>query len=160
MNIILLGAPGAGKGTQAVGMSKKYAIPHISTGEILRQNIKEETELGKQAKAFVEAGDLVTDELVIAMVKDRLAQDDCAKGFILDGFPRNEAQAQALDICLNELNKKIEHAINFDASEAVILERLTGRRVCKDCGATYHVTNMPPKSSKAFFTSSLNVLSV
>lgn len=145
MNLVLLGAPGAGKGTQAVVLTKKYAIPHISTGEILRTHMKNETEIGKKAKSFIESGQLVPDEVVIAMVKDRLSQSDCEKGFILDGFPRNEAQAKALDSCLEELGKEIDAALNFDCSEEIILKRLTGRRVCPTCGATYHIDNMPPK---------------
>ena len=145
MNLVLLGPPGAGKGTQAIVISKKYSIPHISTGEILRQRIKDGSELGKKAKSFVESGQLVPDELVIQMVKERLAEADCDRGFILDGFPRNNAQAEALDVCLKELNKQIDTALNFDASQKIIIERLSGRRVCAACGATFHIKNMPPK---------------
>ncbi len=145
MNLVLLGAPGAGKGTQAVVISKKYAIPHISTGEILRSNIKTATALGKKAQSYVESGMLVPDDLVIEMVKDRLQNDDCENGFILDGFLRNEAQAEALDATLKQLHKELAFALNFDASEEVIMARLTGRRVCPECGATFHVKNMPPK---------------
>jgi adenylate kinase len=145
MNIVLLGAPGAGKGTQAVLLTKKYSIPHISTGEILRARIKDGSAVGEKAKTYVESGQLVPDDIVIEMVKDRLVEPDCANGFILDGFPRNALQARALDECLHVLGKKIETVLNFDASESVILERLSGRRVCAVCNATFHVTNMPPK---------------
>jgi len=145
MNMVLLGAPGAGKGTQAALLTKKYEIPHISTGEILRARIKDGSPVGEKAKSYVESGQLVPDEIVIEMVKDRLAEADCAKGFILDGFPRNAAQAEALDACLTALSKKIDTALNFEASEEIILERLTGRRVCAMCNATYHIKNMPPK---------------
>lgn len=145
MNMVLLGAPGAGKGTQAALLTRKYSIPHISTGEILRSRIKDGSPVGEKAKAYVESGQLVPDEIVIEMVKDRLAAADCEGGFILDGFPRNATQAEALDACLDALGKKIDTALNFDASEEVILERLTGRRVCAECGATYHIKNMPPK---------------
>lgn len=145
MNIVLLGAPGAGKGTQAVLLTKKYSIPHISTGEILRARIKDGSPVGEKAKTYVESGQLVPDDIVIEMVKDRLVEPDCAKGFILDGFPRNALQARALDECLNALGKKIETVLNFDASESVIMARLSGRRVCGACNATFHVTNMPPK---------------
>ena len=145
MNIILLGAPGSGKGTQAVIIKEKYNLAHISTGEILRQHIKDETELGKQAKECVEKGQLVSDELVIKMVRARLGEDDCKNGFILDGFPRNESQAKALDVCLSEMNLKIDYALYFDCPEEILLQRLGGRRVCNACGATFHVTNMPSK---------------
>ena len=145
MNLVLLGAPGAGKGTQAAIITKKYNIPHISTGEILRSRIKDGSPVGEKAKAYVESGQLVPDEIVIEMVKDRIAKEDCNNGFILDGFPRNYEQAVALNDCLEALGKKIDKALNFDASEEIILERLTGRRVCKSCGATFHVKNMPPK---------------
>ncbi len=145
MNLVLLGAPGAGKGTQAAIITKKYGLVHISTGEILRARIKDGSPVGEKAKAYVESGQLVPDEIVIEMVKDRIAQPDCEKGFILDGFPRNYDQAVALDECLEALGKKIDIALNFDVSEETIIERLTGRRVCKNCGATYHIKNMPPK---------------
>lgn len=145
MNMILLGAPGAGKGTQAALLTKKYSIPHISTGEILRSRIKDGSPVGEKAKAYVESGQLVPDEIVIEMVKDRLAERDCEDGFILDGFPRNAAQAEALDACLDTLGKSVDTALNFDASEDIILERLTGRRVCSNCSSTYHIKNMKPK---------------
>ncbi len=145
MNIVLLGAPGAGKGTQAVRMTKKYSIPHISTGDILRSRIKDGSEIGIKAKGYVESGSLVPDEIVIAMVKDRLQEEDCNNGFILDGFPRNKNQAEELDSCLKELEKDIDVALNFDASEEVVMMRLSGRRVCSACGATYHITNVPSK---------------
>ncbi len=146
MNLVLLGAPGAGKGTQAAVITKRYEIPHISTGDILRSRVKDGSPVGEKAKSFMESGQLVPDEIVIEMVKDRIAQADCEKGFILDGFPRNHDQAIALDECLGALSKDIDKALYFDASEDIILGRLTGRRVCKDCGATYHVLNMPPKT--------------
>ena len=145
MNLLLLGPPGAGKGTQAGVISKKYSIPHISTGEILRNCIKNGSEIGKKAKSYVESGQLVPDKLVIQMVKERIMKPDCTNGFILDGFPRNYKQAVELDICLKELGKEIDSALNFDASEQVIVERLTGRRVCSQCEAIFHIKNMPPK---------------
>ena len=145
MKFILLGAPGAGKGTQAVLISEKYSIPHISTGDILRNNIKNETPLGVKAKEYVESGQLVPDELVIEMVKGRLGEADCTNGFVLDGFPRSEQQAEALETCLEELGKKLDKAFNFEVSEEVILSRLSGRRVCENCGKTYHNKNMPTK---------------
>ncbi|MBU1863949.1 MAG: adenylate kinase [Candidatus Omnitrophica bacterium] len=145
MNLVLLGPPGAGKGTQATVISKKYKISHISTGEILRNRIKDGSELGKQVKSYVESGKLVPDDLVIQMVQERLQKEDCAEGFILDGFPRNENQAEVLEACLKGLNKQLDSALNFDASEHVILERLTGRRVCEKCSGNFHIKNMPPK---------------
>lgn len=146
MNIVLLGAPGAGKGTQAVLISKKYNLPHISTGQILRENIKANTELGKKAQPLVEKGELVPDELVVDMVKSRLSEDDCKNGFILDGFPRNSKQAEVLDNCLADLNISLNYALNFTCPPDLIVQRLSGRRVCKECGANYHIENMPPKA--------------
>ncbi len=145
MNLLLLGPPGAGKGTQAALISKKYSIPHISTGEILRNCIKNGSELGKKAKAYVESGHLVPDEIVVQMVKERISKSDCEGGFILDGFPRNYKQAEELTVCLKELGKEIDSALNFDASEGVIIERLTGRRICSKCETIFHIKNMPPK---------------
>ena len=145
MNLLLVGAPGAGKGTQATVISKKYLIPHISTGEILRNNIKEGSALGKEAKAYVESGQLVPDELVIKMVTERIMGPDCTQGFILDGFPRNYKQAEALTACLKKRGKEIDTALNFDASEQVIIDRLTGRRICSQCEAIFHIRNMPPR---------------
>lgn len=134
MKLILLGAPGAGKGTQATRISKKYNLPHISTGDILRRNIKENTELGKQAKAFIDAGQLVPDEVVIGIVKDRIAESDCVKGFILDGFPRTVAQAKALDTVTD-----IDAVINITVDNSVIVNRITGRRMCA-CGESFHIS--------------------
>ena len=140
-NIILLGAPGAGKGTQAAMIAEEFNVPHISTGDILRRNMKEGTPLGLKAKAYVESGGLVPDEVVIGLVKDRLEQDDCKNGYILDGFPRTIAQAEALDKVA-----KIDMAINIDVPFEVIIERLGGRRVCV-CGETYHVSMLGGKNN-------------
>ena len=145
MKIIMLGAPGAGKGTQAKKLSEKYGIPHISTGDIFRANIKNNTELGKKAKGYMDAGQLVPDELVVDLVVDRIKEQDCFKGFILDGFPRTIPQAEALDYALNNQNEKIDYAINVDVPDENIINRMGGRRACVGCGATYHVVNMPPK---------------
>ena len=145
MNIIMLGAPGAGKGTQAIQLADKYQIPHISTGDIFRANIKQGTELGKKAKSYMDQGLLVPDELVCELVVDRLAKDDCAKGFILDGFPRTIPQAEALTEALERTGSKIEYAINIDVPDANIVERMSGRRACVNCGATYHIVNIPTK---------------
>jgi len=142
-NIILLGAPGAGKGTQAAMIAEEFKVPHISTGDILRRNMKEGTPLGLKAKEFVESGGLVPDEIVIGLVKDRLEQDDCKNGYILDGFPRTIAQAQELDKVA-----KIDMAINIDVPFATIIERLGGRRVCV-CGETYHVSMLDGKTTCA-----------
>ena len=145
MKIIMLGAPGAGKGTQAKKLSEKYGIPHISTGDIFRANIKNNTELGQKAKGYMDAGQLVPDELVVDLVVDRIKEKDCFKGFILDGFPRTIPQAEALDYALNNQNEKIDYAINVDVPDENIINRMGGRRACVGCGATYHVVNMPPK---------------
>ncbi|MFP4697104.1 MAG: adenylate kinase [Eubacteriales bacterium] len=145
MKIIMLGAPGAGKGTQAKFLSQKYNIPHISTGDIFRANIKEQTELGKKAKEYMDKGLLVPDELVLDITVDRLMQDDCKSGYILDGFPRTIPQAEALDKALAKLNEKVDFAINIDVPDKVITKRMAGRRVCLTCGATYHLSHMPPK---------------
>ncbi len=142
MNLILLGAPGAGKGTQAEVICEKLGIPTISTGNMLRAAVKEGTEYGLKAKAAMDSGALVSDEIVIGILKDRIAQDDCKKGFILDGFPRTVPQAEALDAMGVRIDKVIELAVD----EEVIKTRLTGRRVCLKCGATYHVTSKPPKT--------------
>lgn len=135
MNIILLGAPGAGKGTQAVKIAEKYKIPHISTGDILRKNIKEGTPVGKKAKSFIDQGALVPDEVVIEIVKNRLNESDCENGYLLDGFPRTKAQAQALDEIAS-----IDTVINIDIDLNILVERLSGRRVCSSCAATYHTS--------------------
>ena len=145
MKIIMLGAPGAGKGTFAKMITDKFGIPAISTGDIFRENIKNGTSLGKKAKSYMDAGDLVPDELVCDLVVDRLKQDDCAKGYILDGFPRTIPQAEALTNALKEQGTSIDHALEIDLSDDQIIERMGGRRVCKGCGATYHVVNIPPK---------------
>ena len=145
MKIILLGPPGAGKGTQAKSISKEYNIPHISTGDIFRKNISEKTPLGLEAKGYMDSGKLVPDELTINLVKDRLTHEDCKNGFMLDGFPRTVKQAEALDEFLKERNIDIDLALLIDAPKDLIIERMTGRRVCSHCGETYHVTNIPPK---------------
>lgn len=145
MKLVLLGPPGAGKGTQATGIAEKYAIPHISTGDIFRFNIKNETELGKEVKSYLDQGALVPDALTVRIVKDRLNQADCANGFLLDGFPRTIAQAKALDEYLAEKNEELDAVINIDVEAEVLITRLSGRRVCKECGETYHIQNKPPK---------------
>ena len=146
MKIIMLGAPGAGKGTQAKKISDKFAIPHISTGDIFRANIKGGTELGKKAKSYMDQGKLVPDELVCDLVADRIKQDDCTKGFILDGFPRTVPQAEALDKTLNEMNLVLDAAVDVDVPDDHIVRRMGGRRACLKCGATYHIVyNKPSK---------------
>ena len=146
MRIIMLGAPGAGKGTQAAKICECYKIPHISTGDIFRANIKGGTELGKKAKAFMDAGKLVPDELVCDLVADRIAQEDCAAGYVLDGFPRTIVQAEALDAAAAKLGYKMDAAVNVDVPDEAIIDRMGGRRACVKCGATYHVVNLPPKT--------------
>lgn len=145
MNLILLGPPGAGKGTQAAKIIEKYEIPHISTGDIFRENIKEGTPLGKKAQEYMNRGELVPDSLVIEIATDRLTKDDCKEGFLLDGFPRTVEQAEALDKFLAEGGKKVDHVLDIDVDADILMKRLTGRRVCKGCGATFHITNIPPK---------------
>jgi adenylate kinase len=145
MKIIMLGAPGAGKGTQAKQIANKYGVPHISTGDIFRANIKEGTELGTKAKGYMDQGLLVPDELTVALVADRINQPDCEKGFVLDGFPRTIPQAEVLDKTLNELNTAMDYAINVDVTDESIIERMAGRRACLDCGATYHIKTIPTK---------------
>ncbi len=145
MKIIMLGAPGAGKGTQAKQIADKYTIPHISTGDIFRANIKEGTELGKKAKSYMDAGGLVPDELVVDLVIDRIGKDDCKNGFVLDGFPRTIPQAEALTDALNKIDQKMDFAIDVDVPDANIIDRMGGRRACVGCGATYHVITIPPK---------------
>ncbi|MBT2639925.1 MULTISPECIES: adenylate kinase [Bacillaceae] len=144
MNLVLMGLPGAGKGTQADKIVGKYNIPHISTGDMFRAAIKEGTELGLQAKSFMDKGELVPDEVTIGIVRERLSKADCEKGFLLDGFPRTVAQAEALDTMLADLGKKIDYVINIDVDQSILMERLTGRRICKNCGATYHLVFNPP----------------
>lgn len=145
MKIILLGPPGAGKGTQAKLISSEFSIPHISTGDIFRANISEKTELGMKAKGYMDKGLLVPDELTIDIVKDRISKDDCKGGFLLDGFPRTVKQAEALDKFLNSKNEKIDCALLIDVPTEKIFSRMTGRRVCTKCGASYHVKYNPPK---------------
>lgn len=145
MKIIMLGAPGAGKGTQAKMIAEKYSIPHVSTGDIFRANIKNGTELGKQAKQYMDQGLLVPDELTVKILLDRVAQPDCANGYVLDGFPRTIPQAQVLDEALAKLGEKIDYAINVDVPDENIVKRMSGRRACLKCGATYHIEHIPPK---------------
>ena len=145
LNLVLLGPPGAGKGTQAKSIATEYNIPHISTGDIFRKNIAEETPLGKKAKEYIDQGLLVPDQLTIDIVKDRLSQDDCKKGFLLDGFPRTVFQAESLDKMLQEDDKKIDVALLIEVPREDILKRMTGRRVCVSCGASYHVLFNPTK---------------
>ncbi len=149
MNIILLGPPGAGKGTQAKKLAEKLNWPHISTGDLLRQNVAGQTDLGKQAKGYMDKGALVPDELVNRMLVDRFNKPDVKKGFILDGYPRNLTQAKALDDILTQRNIGIDLALYLDTSVPVIIQRLTGRLVCKSCGANFHIKNMPPKNDMA-----------
>ena len=145
MKIIMLGAPGAGKGTQAKQIAEKYSIPHISTGDIFRANIKNGTELGKKAKTYMDQGLLVPDELTCDLVVDRIKQDDCKNGFILDGFPRTIPQAEALDAALSKMGEKMDYAIDVDVPDENIVRRMGGRRVCLNCGATYHIVSIPTK---------------
>lgn len=145
MKIIMLGAPGAGKGTQAKMIADKYRIPHVSTGDIFRANIKNGTELGMEAKKYMDQGLLVPDELTVKILLDRVAQPDCANGYVLDGFPRTIPQAQVLDKALSELGDAIDYAINVDVPDDNIVKRMSGRRACLSCGATYHIEHVPPK---------------
>ena len=145
MHILLMGPPGAGKGTQAANLVKEFTIPHISTGDMFRAAVKEGTELGKQAKACMDAGKLVPDEVTIGIVRERLAKPDCEKGFILDGFPRTVEQAAALDTILADLKIKLTSVLNINVPAADLIERAVGRRICKKCGATYHVKFNPTK---------------
>ena len=146
MKFIMLGAPGAGKGTQAKQIAGKYSIPHISTGDIFRANIKNGTDLGKKAKEYMDQGLLVPDELTCDLVMDRIQQDDCVNGFVLDGFPRTIPQAKALDAALEKLGQHMDVAIDVDVPDENIVNRMSGRRACLDCGATYHVVSLPPKT--------------
>lgn len=145
MNLILLGPPGAGKGTQAELLIKKYHIPHISTGDIFRAAIKEGTPLGVEAKRYIDGGQLVPDEVVIGIVKERLLKDDCQSGFLLDGFPRTVPQANALEAFLAGLNRRISAVINIEVDFAILLKRITGRRICRNCAAVYHVETKPSR---------------
>jgi len=146
MRMVLLGPPGAGKGTQAAMLVKEFQVPHISTGDIFRAAIKEGTELGRKAKEYMDQGQLVPDEIVIGIVKERLAQEDCRKGFILDGFPRTVPQADALQEALRSLGMELNAVVNLVVSEDELVTRLSGRRVCKNCGATYHLQFSPSKA--------------
>lgn len=146
MKIIMLGAPGAGKGTQAKMIADKYSVPHISTGDIFRANIKSGTQLGLEAKKFMDQGLLVPDELTVKILLDRVAQEDCKNGYVLDGFPRTIPQAEVLEKALLELNDKIDYAIDVDVPDENIINRMSGRRACLACGATYHIVHVPPKS--------------
>jgi adenylate kinase len=145
MKIIMLGAPGAGKGTQAKMIADKYGIPHISTGDIFRANIKEQTALGMEAKQYMDKGALVPDELTVKILLDRVAKDDCNTGYVLDGFPRTIPQAEVLDKAVAELGEHIDYAINVEVPDENIVNRMSGRRACLACGATYHVVHVPPK---------------
>lgn len=145
MRLVMLGAPGAGKGTQAKKIADKYGIPHISTGDIFRANIKNGTELGKKAKAYMDQGALVPDELVVDLVADRVKQADCEKGYVLDGFPRTIPQAESLDSVLKTMGQKIDYAVNVEVPDENIVSRMSGRRACVGCGATYHIGHAPSK---------------
>lgn len=145
MHILLMGPPGAGKGTQAAELVKEFNIPHISTGDMFRAAMKEGTEMGKKAKAYIDAGNLVPDSVTVGIVRDRLAQDDCKKGFILDGFPRTVEQADALNGIMKELGLSLKRVLNINVPAADLVERAVGRRICKKCGATYHVKFNPSK---------------
>ena len=145
MKIVMLGAPGAGKGTQAKMIADKYSIPHVSTGDIFRANIKEGTALGLEAKSYMDQGKLVPDELTVRILLDRVAKDDCKNGYVLDGFPRTIPQAEVLKDALAKQNDKIDYAIDVDVPDENIVKRMSGRRACVTCGATYHIEHVPPK---------------
>lgn len=145
MDLVLMGLPGAGKGTQAERIIEKYGIPHISTGDMFRAAIQEGTDLGKEAQKYMDAGNLVPDEVTIGIVEERLSKEDCENGFLLDGFPRTVPQAEALDNILSNMNRAIDYVIHINVDREKLLERLTGRRICKQCGATYHTVFNPPK---------------
>ncbi|MCX5667486.1 MAG: adenylate kinase, partial [Candidatus Omnitrophica bacterium] len=145
MNIVLLGPPGAGKGTQSVVLSKSYGIPHISTGDILREAVNSGTPMGNKAKIFMDKGELVPDEVVVGIVVDSLGRDDTKKGYILDGFPRTLNQAEELDAALKKISSCIDMVLYFEIPENIAIERLTGRRVCRKCGANFHIKNIPPE---------------
>lgn len=146
MKIVMLGAPGAGKGTQAIKIADKYDIPHISTGDIFRANIKGGTELGQKAKSYIDQGELVPDEVTIGMLLDRIAQDDCKNGYVLDGFPRTIPQAESLTEALKSQGDQIDFALNIDVPDEAIIQRMSGRRACPKCGATYHIVYAAPKT--------------
>jgi len=146
MKIIMLGAPGAGKGTQAKQIADRFEIPHISTGDIFRANIKGGTALGMEAKSYMDKGQLVPDELTVRILLDRVSNDDCKNGYVLDGFPRTIPQAEALDKAVKELGEEVDFAINVDVPDENIVKRMSGRRACLKCGATYHIEHIPPKT--------------
>ena len=146
MKIVMLGAPGAGKGTQAKMIAEKYGVPHISTGDIFRANIKNGTELGKEAKSYMDKGQLVPDELTVRLLLDRVANADCANGYVLDGFPRTIPQAEVLTAELEKLGEKVDYAVDVDVPDENIINRMSGRRACLKCGATYHVVFAAPKT--------------
>ena len=146
MKVIMLGAPGAGKGTQAKMIAEKYQVPHVSTGDIFRANIKNGTELGMEAKKYMDQGLLVPDALTVKILLDRVAQPDCANGYVLDGFPRTIPQAEVLDAELKKLGEDVDYAINVDVPDENIVKRMSGRRACLKCGATYHIEHIPPKA--------------
>lgn len=145
MRLIIMGPPGAGKGSQAAILKEKFDIPHISTGDIFRRNVENGTELGKKAKEYMDSGQLVPDELTADIVRDRLQQEDCKKGFLLDGYPRTLPQAEMLEKILNEMDIKIDKVISLNVSDETIMKRMTGRRICPDCDAIYNIFNLPPK---------------
>ena len=145
MRIILLGAPGAGKGTQSTRILAKYAIPYISTGDIFRKEVSKDTEFGMEVKRYIDRGLLVPDHITLEIVQERLSQDDCANGYLLDGFPRTIVQAEALAQLSSEINRPIDLVINVDVDESKLIDRISGRRMCKGCGASYHIKNLPPK---------------
>ena len=146
MKIIMLGAPGAGKGTQAKMIADRYSVPHISTGDIFRANIKNNTELGQEAKKYMDQGLLVPDELTVKILLDRVAAEDCKNGYVLDGFPRTIPQAEVLNHALTEMGEKVDYAIDVDVPDENIINRMSGRRACLSCGATYHIVHIPPKT--------------
>jgi adenylate kinase len=148
MNIVLLGPPGAGKGTQAKKIAEHYSLPHISTGDILRENISNNTSLGMRAKSYMAKGELVPDELLITIIRDRLSKPDCSNGFLLDGYPRTVPQADALQMILTESNKKLDVVLNIDVDDEKLIKRLSGRRVCASCGMSYHMIFNPPKEDE------------
>ena len=147
MKVIMLGAPGAGKGTQAKIIAEQYGVPHVSTGDMFRANIKNGTELGMEAKKYMDAGELVPDELTVRILLDRVAKDDCMNGFVLDGFPRNIPQAKVLDEALDKIGEQVDYAIDVDVPDENIIRRMSGRRACLNCGATYHIEHIPPKTA-------------
>lgn len=146
MKIIMLGAPGAGKGTQAKMIAERYSIPHVSTGDIFRENIKNGTALGAEAQTYMNKGLLVPDELTVKILLDRVKKEDCRNGYVLDGFPRNIPQAEVLDNALSEIGEKVDYAINVNVPDENIVRRMSGRRACVTCGATYHTEHVPPKT--------------